>query len=403
MFFMLAKRSILLLFCLFLLVGMRPLSLATGREDAQPENRLSGAELREGWILLFDGESLFGWKPTSHVDWQVHDGVIRATQGDAGLLHTTSQFSDYELRCDFRASPGTNSGIFLRTSPKPTSPTRGCYELNIASPQESKFPSGSFVGRKRGEFSVNDTDWHTYHITAAGGKFRVLLDGKKVLSWEDDQPLGRGYIGLQKNQGSIEFRNIKLRPLGMQSLLTGNNLDRWTIFPDKASTFRVTSRGEIRIQDGPGQLESKGQYGDFVFQSEIFVAGEELNSGIFFRCLPGEFSNGYESQIHNGFEEGDRNRPSNGGTGGIFRRQAARRVVANDRQWFSKTIVCEGSHIAVWVNGYQVTDWTDRRKPDPNPRRGLRREKGTIILQGHDPTTDLLFRNMRAVEMAPRR
>ena len=111
---------------------------------------------------------------------------------------------------------------------------------------------------------------------------------------------------------------------------------------------------------------------------------------------------GYESQIHNGMHGGDRNRPNNGGTGGIFRRQEARRVVANDFEWFHKTIVADGPHMAVWVNGIQVSDWTDDREPHQNPRKGKRLEKGTIILQGHDPTTDLSFRNLRIVEMAPR-
>ncbi len=47
----------------------------------------------------------------------------------------------------------------------------------------------------------------------------------------------------------------------------------------------------------------------------------------------------------------------------------------------------------------RVADWTDTRKPDPNPRNGLRLEAGTIQIQGHDPTTDLSFRNLRIGEM----
>ena len=105
---------------------------------------------------------------------------------------------------------------------------------------------------------------------------------------------------------------------------------------------------------------------------EAISHAPELNSGIFFRCIPGEFTNGYESQIHNGFNDGDRSKPKDFGTGGIYRRIAARRVVPNDKEWFHKTIVADGPHIAVWVNGYQVTDWTDDRKPDKNPRNGLR-------------------------------
>jgi hypothetical protein len=55
--------------------------------------------------------------------------------------------------------------------------------------------------------------------------------------------------------------------------------------------------------------------------------------------------------------------------------------------------------MACWVNGVQVSDWTDPRAPDANPRKGLRVEPGTLIIQGHDPTTDLSFRNLRAGEM----
>ena len=138
------------------------------------------------------------------------------------------------------------------------------------------------------------------------------------------------------------------------------------------------------------------QYGDFVLQLECISHAPGLNSGIFFRCIPGEEMNGYESQIHNGFKNGDRNQPVDCGTGGIFRRVNARRVVADDFEWFHKTIIADGPHVAVWVNGYQVTDWTDTRPADPNPRKGLRLEPGTIMIQGHDPTTNLSFRHLRA-------
>ena len=365
-------------------------------------NRLSPDEVAAGWLLLFDGETLFGWKSASQTDWQVSNGAIRAVDGEVGLLHTTTQFADFELMCDFKADPQTNSGIFLRTSPRPAEPTRGCYELNIAGPDKSPFPTGSLVGRQTGNFSCADNHWHTYHVIARGGNFTIHLDGRTVLEWKATNPLGRGFIGLQHNEGPIAFRNIKLKPLGLKSLFNGKNLSGWNVLSAKESQFLVTDSGELQVLSGPGQLETNSTYGDFVMQTDIYVDGDALNSGIFFRSIPGDFSNGYESQIHNGFKNGDRSQPSNFGTGGIFRRQEARRVPADDRNWFTKTIFCEGPHIAVWVNGIQVTDWTDRRELDPNPRRGLRLTPGTIILQGHDPTTNLRFRNMR-IEEIPRR
>ena len=85
-----------------------------------------------------------------------------------------------------------------------------------------------------------------------------------------------------------------------------------------------------------------------------------------------------------------------------IRRQAARKVVSDDFTWFTKTLVVSGDHMAVWVNGYPVTDWTDTRPSHDNPRNGLRLAKGTLIIQGHDPTTDLSFRNIRIAEIGKR-
>ncbi len=65
------------------------------------------------------------------------------------------------------------------------------------------------------------------------------------------------------------------------------------------------------------------------------------------------------------------------------------------------TIIAHGRHLATWVNGIQVADWTDHRKLSDNARNGCRLEKGPISIQGHDPTTDLSFRNVRIAELPP--
>ncbi|MFH1921514.1 MAG: DUF1080 domain-containing protein, partial [Planctomycetota bacterium] len=302
----------------------------------------------------------------------------------------------------FRSAPGTNSGVFLRTSPKPTDVTSKCYELNIADAADNPFPTGSFVERQRCQGDHDSADWQTFEVTADGGHFLVKLDGQLVLDYTDPKPPGRGFIGLQLNSGKVEFRNIKLKPLGLASLFNGRDLTGWKTYPDLASKFSVTPEGWLNVKDGRGQLETEGQYADFTLQLEVFVNGKALNSGIFFRSIPGDLMNGYESQIQNGYLDGDRSKPQDCGTGGIFRRQNARKVVANDFEWFYKTLHVDDKHVAAWVNGYQVSDWTDNRAPHENPRKGLRQEAGTIIIQGHDPTTDLSFRNLGIAEIPER-
>lgn len=374
-------------------------ALTTLRLAAAEPNTLTSEELAEGWILLFDGSSLYGWEPTSEANWSVSDGAISVSQGEPGLLVTTSEFADYLLRLEFRHPAQTNSGVFLRTPPRPADPAADCYELNIATPEVSPFHTGSLVRRAKAADYVHSDDWQAFEVEAVRGRIRVSLNGRQVLAYTDPAPLGRGRIGLQLNSGPVQFRSIKLRPLGLQSLFNGRDLSGWKQYPELASRFSVTPEGWLHVKNGRGQLETEQTFADFVLQLEVFVNGKGLNSGVFFRCIPGEVMNGYECQIQNGYKDGDRSQPVDCGTGGFYRFQNARRVMADDFEWFPITLVVSGNHMAAWVNGVQVSDWSDHRAPHENPRQGLRTEAGTIILQGHDPTTDLSFRHLRAAEL----
>ena len=112
-----------------------------------PVVTLTEAEIRDGWIQLFDGQTLFGWKANTDVDWHVTaDGEIEASTGKAGLLNTTVPFADYEFRCDYWIEKAANSGVFLRTVEQPKDPAVDCYELNMwdAAPE---FKTASLVKR----------------------------------------------------------------------------------------------------------------------------------------------------------------------------------------------------------------------------------------------------------------
>jgi len=374
------------------------LASSVSAEEPEAPNSLSPTELKEGWLLLFDGQTDYGWKAGSEADWKVVDGVIRVSAGKPGLLCTTTKFADYVLKVDFRSPAETNSGVFLRTPLVATDPKADCYELNIA-PPANPFPTGSFVGRKKADEVAPSDKWQTFEITAKGGEFTIVLDGRQVMTYTDPNPISSGFIGLQLNSGLVEFRNVKLKPLGTQSIFNGKDLAGWKTEGAMQSVFSVNKEGDLHVKNGKGQLETDKSYGNFILQLEGFVNGKGLNSGIFFRCIPGDVMMGYECQIHNAFKNHDRAQPADCGTGGIFRRQNARMVLPDDYEWFYQTIIADGAHISTWVNGVQVCDWTDDRPADENPRKGLRVKPGTIMIQGHDPTTDLSFRNLRIVEL----
>ena len=369
--------------------------------NGEPKLLLSEDEIRAGWIQLFDGQTLAGWAPNDDVDWHVtEDGLIEASQGEPGLLMTTVPFADFELRCDYWVSEGGNSGIFLRCAPEPTNPTKDCYEFNIFDSRDT-FGTGSLVGRTEPiAKSLGEEKWRTAVIKVDGNHFTASLDGEAVLDFKDETEnlLTGGQIGLQKNAGLVKFRNVFVKPLGTKSIFNGKDLTGWHAVAGSKSEFKVADE-VISVSNGPGFLESDHDWSDFVLQFEAQTNGDGLNSGVFFRLIPGTEeapSHGYELQIENVFANGDRTQPKDdAGTGSIFRRTKARWVVPNDHEWFTMTLITHGPRIAAWVNGFQVTDWVDTRPADANPRRGSKVEAGPISLQGHDPTTDLSFRNLR--------
>jgi Domain of Unknown Function (DUF1080) len=355
--------------------------------------------LEEGWVALFDGQTLFGWKSTTDVDWHVEGGAIVATSGKPGFLQSSLPCRDFECYLEFQADTETNSGLFFRSVEHPTDPAQDCVEVNIA-PADNPFPTGSLVARTKAETSLPATssEWRSLWVSAKGDAVVVSVDGRQTSKGVDPMRPGALNMMLQFNTGRIAFRNIRVRPLGMRPLFNGTDLKGWKTDQVLQSDFRVEAPGVLRVRQGPGQLETDGEFGDFLLHIECQTHAAGLNSGVFFRCIPGDRLMGYEAQISNAWKE-NRSQPLDAGTGAIFRRQAARYVPANDEEWFTMTLAALGPRISSWVNGLQVCDWIDTRPPDPNPRKGLRLQPGSIMLQGHDPTTDVSFRTLRILEL----
>ena len=204
------------------------------------------------------------------------------------------------------------------------------------------------------------------------------------------------FLGYSVAPRHIMERTDTAKPVGtMTPLFDGKTLQGWTIRGDAQA---VVENGTIKLTGGTGSLESDGKYADFVLQLE-YKTDKVVNSGVFFRCIPGQVMNGYECQILN--NPGDDDYRGNIGvdTGGLFRRQVGRNVGPKDGEWNYLTISARGSRMATWVNGIQVTDWKDERAPHENPRNGLRTEAGTIQFQGHDPGTEIWFRNICIAEL----
>lgn len=383
--------------------------------DSSKSTGLTSGLIADGWLTLFDGETTFGWRGVEQSNWKAGGGVLASNQNaihtNVGLLRTAAQFDNFQLKFNFAISHDASSSLFLRTSPMPSDRQRDCFEVVLASGSESS-PTGSISSHKINAKVVaiesGESSWNEMEVYADGPTIRIIINGTKVLDFHADKHqhlnasfVKKGFIGLLAEEGTTKIRNLIVQPMLHQQMLN-DQLDKWRQNESRESEFAV-GESVLKMKNGPGQLETIETFGDFIFCSHIRTNAVGLNSGIFFRCIPGQFMNGYESQIQNQYNGNDRSEPVDCGSGGIFRRQNARFVNADDQRWFAKTIIADGGTFCVWVNGLQVADWTDKRPPNRNPRKGRRLKAGTIILQGHDPTTDVSFRAMKIRNLESRR
>jgi hypothetical protein len=379
-------------------------------EDAKP-NTLTPKEIADGWILLFDGETTFGWTTSSKP--AVESGFLIYKSSDQDLrASTTTAFRVYEMKLEYRIEKTKKDA-----APVTWHPTNQA-ELALPLPIHKAWASASLKVRDDGIRS------ETAPIFEREKPAAVVGEGFDVSSNPKLRAVSQPIVFAIPKGNKLSLRNVQLKPMDTKSLFNGKDLSGWKKFesdPKRAkSQFSVSKDGRLNMKNGPGDLQTTGEWADFVLQLDCRTNGDNLNSGVFFRCIPGEYQNGYEAQIDNQkakepktytVEEYDpkshklvdkkkvENWALDYGTGAIYRRIPARRSLAKDREWFTMTIVAHGPHIATWVNGIQVVDWTDNRPENNNPRNGCRLKKGPISLQGHDPTTDLSFRNIRLADL----
>ena len=226
------------------------LLLWTGNIYSQ-DNQLTAKEKKEGWVLLFNGKNLDGWTSVGKdtppaFGWVVEDGILNVRkQGDkrGGDIITRDQYSDFDLKVDFRITKGANSGIkyFFTKYEK-----GGWLGLEYQILDDENHPDAK-LGRdgnrlEGGLYDMLPTlpkqvnpigEWNQARIVAKGTKVTHYLNGKKILSFDrsseqykkawqlskykNSKPMfgdvKEGHILLQDHGDEVSFRNVKIKVL----------------------------------------------------------------------------------------------------------------------------------------------------------------------------------------------
>ncbi|HWL08587.1 MAG TPA: DUF1080 domain-containing protein [Planctomicrobium sp.] len=197
-------------------------------------------EKERGFISLFDGQSLNGWRlytggPVVQ-GWVVEDGLLCLKGGQGANLITERQFEDFELELEWKTSAG-NSGILYRVRTGDPFPHQSGLEYQILGrnyPRSQTFPSGSLYGLFEADpRAVQPVDEFNHaRILVRGSHLEHWLNGRKVVDadrqsrtweqavtksnlsrWPQFAKARRGHICLQSSDADVFFKNIRIRDL----------------------------------------------------------------------------------------------------------------------------------------------------------------------------------------------
>jgi hypothetical protein len=235
----------------FLAVLLIPFYLSSQNSDNIPNNSLSKKEVNQGWKLLFDGQTLDGWKGYNSDKmfscWSVSDGEL-ICQGEggsvtAGDIITVSDFDNFELSLEWNISHAGNSGIFYHVQEgqkyKAAYETAPEYQLIDDAGWPDKLEEWQKTGADyamtpaiKDKKLMPTGEWNTSRILYNKGHVEYWLNGMKVVEfqayspewemlrasgkWKDypDYAISKtGHIGLQNHGSGVKFRNIKVRKI----------------------------------------------------------------------------------------------------------------------------------------------------------------------------------------------
>ena len=188
--------------------------------------------LGEGWISLFDGKTLDGWKAAENPDsFSVRKGMIVVNGPRAHLYYVgdvqNHDFKNFEFRADVMTTPGSNSGIYLHTRYQETDWPRQGYEVQVNHSHTDPKKTGSLYDVQNVmESPAEDNVWFTEEIVVRGKQIVTKVNGKTLVDYtEPENPerpegwegrrLSSGTFALQAHdpQSKVYFANIMVKPL----------------------------------------------------------------------------------------------------------------------------------------------------------------------------------------------
>jgi len=196
-----------------------------------------GATDSDGWISMFNGKDLSGWKSNEETpgSFTVENGTIKVGNGRAHLFYVgddgKASFKNFEFKAKVMTTPGSNSGIYFHTEYQDKDwPAKGFEAQVNTSHTDNKKTGGLYAVKDVLDVAPSkDNEWFDYTIKVEGKHVVLQVNGKTTADWTQPdnwdpatmlrnmpgRKLGEGTIALQGHdpKSTTYYKDLYIRPL----------------------------------------------------------------------------------------------------------------------------------------------------------------------------------------------
>ncbi len=192
--------------------------------------QLAAAEIEPGFTSLSDGKTFDGWKPAEQnkETWKIEDGAFVTRGATCHLFYVgdSKPFKDFDLKVDVMSETNSNGGIYFHTKYQAEGWPKGGFECQVNNTHSDWIKTGSLYGIVNiAQSPAQDYKWWTQEIIVKANSVTVLVDGKKVLQYNEppgaqpgkdfERKLAEGTFALQAHdpRSVVRYKNIRVKRL----------------------------------------------------------------------------------------------------------------------------------------------------------------------------------------------
>ncbi len=326
---------------------------------------------RSGLVYRDDFDYAPGWRIIEGT-WRHHDALLNGSGQDARAVRGDLDWVDVNITAKLRIMSGDGGGFLFRVNSASHGQNNGRYYQLCLSRSSGAVLTRVAMGAvtlKSSPLALSLNEWYSLNVLVSGSNVSCYVDGTPVLNYTNLELLP-GQVGLKASSSTLHFDDVVVRDARNGTTLLSDD------FPSSPTGGWDPRSGTWYFEGGELNLISAGDRRDHIVAPVeapgplwtvrtrlMWTAGSHFETGVFF-SFNGTGS-GYLALLS---AHDSTLRIQRAESGAVDDRWASKPFPVKKSEWYTMTIVSNGSSLELYINSALVLNKTD---PSPLPGGGF--------------------------------